>query len=1455
MGFRHKVTTRARWLPPVFWSLSLTAERVCMYIGWLAIIALQTAFYLAVGLTIFGIFPIACIAIGGLTYPIFSEQNTILDWSADVGNAVETAFNLFQSIVKDLLDCKESLVELWETWVTLILGVVSRVYKAIKNVVAPALPDIFTWTRQAYRTERELRELEMEHNLREMLDQFEIRMREELPRISPEMRQPYLDMMRGYLYELAKAKSGVRQSPRITILPTELCDVITGAMDFFIGFLDIFGDFFLALLDGLIALFDLNTGVFSESFIAALVQLLIVDILVQLPFTPCFIDPNSLTSGSPGDILDAFRAQVVKRLLSCLCAFRYQNPGIMDPFLSPLPGGDPVPDNPGVAIAGCLCFNPTISLAGATDPIDVLIKCLGIDVLISAFQSFISTLQDTFVPLFNNLQNAFNNLQGLYYALQSAFYDLLDFANFLDDLLRRRRRRAAPDTEGSEPVDVGEAKRERANAHSAKRAGWAAELERLTNATLFRNRIIDEFILQMSNQTYVQERLSNPQTRALHTLMKPATITVGALLNQMRLNGETIRRNMTSSETRDKTRGLMARLIERLPEDSRFTKWYEAFAQRYGNDTQPHVQTIHRAVTSLSVVAASHLRANYHQFELGQRLDDVDFEGLVRAVFALSPIVRARRAPDQHAGLRKVEAASKLWIGAQLGSESLHRVADALIAKYGANDNGTRQGVIYASIAMRGHADIAEIMERFNVTEADLGDIAREARTKKEEVRTQNVERMSRLFLLENHIREEWMIFSEDVADAYQMGEDGHTGKRIIAVAIAIGIGGAASAVSIAGFAVGIGLSFGMTIVVGLFAPLLAALVAFFPFLLNLFLHAAVGIAINTMPNSPDRPNAWDAGITSYIKAGTTVIVQSYFFGWNLPTLQNLMSEWSDITVDSLQYLVGYTFHEMSGKFPLPLGRWINAPPPPVDEDGRIIIGLDTYFLEMILFCPYKEPCYDDAPYGIPCVCPGTPSRLGTVRPPAPCETPGYRRCWPYIQFRVNLDPVDVQVQLEGKCDELDGFSFPDVRPWDLPVFNQNGYNRTWFLSSEFRMFLLTLLGVALVRLRFLVRLLFYGFTIKWTGVFITFAGALWIIPTLPLQLIAVATVYSNAILGPVREAGLWTINTMDRNQDLIIMGPVATETLRWIRFDNYQTIPPFGAPTARDWACGLLGGPPLLIGIGVAMLTFLVISSFILNLSWLWAVGVFIDFVLLPINLLVFTLQVLIINMALYRNRIYLERSGPAALARIGAGFDENDRKRRSGTRKAVFRRTIGAHIVGSDEALLGVQTATRFPMVHHDCAPVYTIGSDLMIYRRAPETALPFSVVGCRPEPEHWLWTEARVVLRALHSTLMAVPTIMTRGWADALDHGMFSVRNVARWGSARDSFHGDAHHWVVLDKHVPHTERSVFPVEHYLFGPSGANILDHENVVVADPDAFHMRLPYEDLAVYENAYGQLV
>ena len=1458
MGNGERVVTKARWLPPVFWSLALTAQRMCLYIGWLLLIMVQTLVYIAIATTVFGLLPVLCFAIGGLTYPIFSEQDTVLSWTADVGNAVETAFNLFQDIVHDLLECKESLVELWNTWITLILGVVARVYKAVKNIVAPSLPDIFTWTRQAYRTERELRELEVEQNLREMMDQFEVRMREDLPRIHPSMQKEYLSMMRGYLYNMARTKAGLRSSVRITILPTELCDVITGVFDFFIGFLDIFGDFFIALLDGILLIFDQTSGAFSESFIFVLVQLLIVDILRQIPFTKCFIDPDSLTSNDPIDILNAFRDQVAQRLIACLCAFRYQNPGIMDPFLSPLPGGDPVPSNIGVALGGCFCFNPTVSLATINDPVDLLIKCLGIDVLISAFQSFISTLQNTFIPLFNNLQNAFSSLQGLYYSLESAFHDLLDFANHLDDLLRRRRRRSVPDAEPA--VDEGEHVRARANAHSAKRASWAAELERLTNATLFRNRIIDEFVMQMSNQTYVEAELQKPGRQALMNMMKPATMTAGAMLNQMRMNGDAIYRNLSSPTTKDQARGVMARLVERMPGDARFRSWYEGFSERYGNDTLPHVRVVHKALTGLAVLAASHLRVDYHPFEFERRMDEVDVEGLVRAVYALSPIVRARRAPTaQSSGLRKVEAVAKVWMGTQLGPDALSRVADALIEKYGANDTGTRAGVIYVASSMRDHTDLAEVMRRFNVTAADLDVIHARAHAQKTELKKENEERASMLFSLETHVREEWMDLKGEVADAYFQGEGVSHGKRIIAVAIAVGVGGFASAVSVAGFAVGVGLTAGGTILIGLLAPLLAVLVAFFPFLLNLVLHMGIGVAINTLPSSPDRPNAWDGGITSYIKSATTLIIQSYFFGWDLGNLQTLMGDWADTTVNSLQYVAGHTFHYMSGRFPLPLGRYIQAPAPPVDEDGALAVGLDVYFLDMVILCPHLEPCMDDGPYGIDCVCPETPSRLGTRRPAAPCTSPGYRRCWPYIQTGVNIDPIDLEIEIDGQCDDLDNFSFSDVRPWAQPIFSVHGYSQSWFLSAEFGGLLLTILAVARRRLQFVTRLLVRGFTIPWTGAFVPILGAVWVIPSPPLQLIAMATVYSNAILGPVHESALWLIDTMDANQDLYLFGPVAAEALDWVRFDNHAAFPPFGKPVARDWVCAGTGVPPLLIGLGLSIVAVAAAVAMLLNLSWLMAIGIIIDFVLLPLNLVIFTVHVLIINAAMYRNRVFLARNGPAALARIGAALDDgSEASSRKSRRKAVFRRTIGAHIIGSDPDARTIQTGSLFRQVHRDCTPVYPLGSGLMVYRHEDPVGLPVTVAGAgRLAPQGGLWHEFVSVLRALHSTLMALPTILTRGLADAMDHGCLSVRRTAAWAKSPldPVIAGDAHHWVVLDKYVPETERDAFPIERYLFGPDGRNVLDYQNIVIADPDAFHMRLAHEDLAVYEDHLGALI
>jgi hypothetical protein len=1317
---------------------------------------------------LFYFFVLLFLALSFGTYPIQANQAPVLKFLVDVTKVAQDGWNLVAGLIQQILDCKEILVDLWNTIMHLIASVVKRVFNAVNTVLNLGLPPLFGWAERGYLLERELERHEKQNILRQVTEEFMGRANATLAQVDPRYHHIYLDKVQRHILRTAARRAGV--SARITILPSEFCDLVLGVFDFFIGLLSIFSDYFLFFLDLILGAYDAINGDFTESFLFLFVRSLLLEIFKEIPLTECLIDTDVI-GDSAGSIPQSALNDVPRRIIACLCPWRYKNPLNFPSFLTPGNVGDVVPSNPGVAIFGCICPNPSVSLTSTTNIQTLFFRCLGLDLLVNQFNEFkrqFDILKERFEEVFEDLGELLTDildLRGLYDALKSAY-------DFLEGLLPRRRSEggAGPVLPSTEQLDRRLADR--------LRMFEAMDLQR-------------EMMKQLTNQTYVDEMGERRGMQAMQSMM---TLAVEASRNGKRI----AEKFQASGDT------IFQRVLARLPERDAFRQFYERMQQRGGAQRAEHVQAFRRGLESLLDVAKGHIGARGSRDELETRLDSVDMVSFVRAVYALSGRDERMRAPP---GLRALDAAGSMLIGTMFGPDQMRRAARRVHERYG-SDPAARDGVRFAARYVQHPEGLRGVMRQFNLTEADVARVHREVRQETREMKAENAARLSYLGDIRNYAASEFVQYVDGVHYAYYDYSAAHMTGRVIVVGVFLVGGAATAAVSVAGFALGVGLAAGATILVGVLAPLIIFATLFFQYTLTLVSHIAAGILVNALPALPDSPYMFDI-ITPYIEAAKGPVTRSFFFGFTLDDAVELALSFGEITAKHAEYIGAWTLAYATGKWPLPLGRYIKTRDPLINENGEMDESFPEFIIDGILYCPQDTPCLDDGDCGgADCVCPGTPSRLGTERPANPCTGGmGKCRCWPFIQERVNVQTLQVDLNLDPQCDIAYGFDPADISIYLDPLFQEKGWSLAFVLSRNFWTFSLKFLQVGISFLRFTFRRAVVGGFVKWNAVFVPLAGTLFLLPSGPLRVVAIVALAANTLTPTVRETALFFIDVLERGAELPLVGVAAEYLLTWLRFPNYQAFPPFGEPAANDWICFVLNISSVFYILAILLLTAIIVSGLLLSGFVGFAIAVLVDVVLLPLNLLWFIFRAFISTALMYNTGMMAQgalRSGapaepPPPIYRYTA-------KPADAAPARLF--------VGSPLARAGVLSTAG------------AIDAGGVAFVRAS------SVPRGRGEP--W-W---RALLLAGAGIWMGLWRWGTLGWRDAWRHGPLRVRG-GRTGRASDC--------VVFTSDVPAEHRAGFPMDLYMNTHWGRTVHEIPGVVAVDSRMINTAWSDEALSVY--------
>jgi hypothetical protein len=1301
------------------------------------------------------------------SYGIFANQDPIMETLVRITKTIGEAWNFIQSLVQPLLDCKEPLVQLYNRFWELLFSVLKRIFIAVDAVFGLNFPNPWDWAaRSVSEFEDTLERLRYEEELERTIDEWERGGHARIHEYNPTAHSALLSMFRMRILKTAAERAG-RNKARIQLIPAQLCQLIARTFNFIIGVLSIFSDYFLILLNALIGAFEFLTGEFNENFLFIFVQTIIIEILRQIPFTECFVSNESLESNSIVTVTEAIANQIARRLASCACALRYKNPLGIDPILSPVPGGDDVPQNTFMAWAGCLCVNPRVSVNGLSNVGEYIIKCTEIDRVIDEARSIKNELEGGIQATVTFLQNSVNFLEGRWNDLRSDVEGLITEIERVRGLIPGQR---------NVPSDFD----------TKSMNARTREARRFLNAVDFQA----ELTRQLFNQTYVDEMNERPGVRTAQTM---ASIAV-----------HSARLFATKAEetSRQAPRTVMEVVMSRLPEEHSMRTFWAQLEERSGPERAEHVRAFHRGTDEFLRIAGPFLRGETSSEEMGRAIDAIDMESVVRAVDALNGPKERAAAP---AVIRSLDVAGTLVINSLGGEHNFKLSAQRLLQTYGSTE-AVASGVRAVQWALAGRPGYKDVMRMFNLTHEDVERAHGEAREELHQKMAKNKERLRLVTSIKNYAVDNYARYVDNVYHEYERHSGATMGTRVIVVGVFAVAGGLTATVTVAGFAVGAALGAVGTLLIGLVGPLLPFLILNLPYLLTVVSNIAVGVVISLLPDSPDKPRAFDF-FGPFIDAVIGPITTSFFFGFQQSDIDNLVSDWSAITRDALEYLTAFTIAYATGKWPLPLGRYIKARDPLVDEDGRMDESILDYLLNAIVYCPHKRACFRDSDCGFAdCVCPDNPSRLGTLRPDAPCLAEGKCRCWPFIQERIGIQTLQYDLVLDPQCDVLYGYEPEDIKIWNIQAFAENGFTLRFLLNREFWVLVYRMLIIGLGGFRFTVRRAVLGGFIKWEAVVLPLAGAMFFLPAPILQFVALLTIATNTLSGPAQETALFFIDFFERNQDAPLVGAAFSEALTWLRFPNYMLYPPFGLPANNDWICLFLNLSAFLLLLAALVLGIALLASFVLAGGVGLTLAAFADFFLIWLNLLYFIARSIIVTAILNRDDML---STPAM--RTGTRLYRYTARRRMPTE--------GRMITGAPLSAIGIHSTTD------------AIRGGGVAFLRTGASA--------KGAPAKVPW--GTVVWRTAKGTFWSLPRWATVGWADAWRHGPLRFRPV------EDADRGVT--CVVFDGATPDDEIGVFPLHRYIYSHRDEPLDRFGNIVPVNEKIVGRRWDDEWAAQYSS------
>ncbi|HKB52370.1 MAG TPA: hypothetical protein VKD22_00105 [Ramlibacter sp.] len=1233
------------------WYPAQMVWKVFVYAMYAIFIGLFTLFSTAAWLFATKALYILLIALGTAMLPIQIEQDVWFGFATDVGNEVGIIADNILAIVEDLIECAQPFLNFLNQPIRFVLGII--------NVITDGA--LFPWARNVARGERYLRQLEVERELERIAPIFYREAQVAVGNMTdPAMQLMYLQS----IYKTMRQRAEVRvrremgAEERYSVIPSVLCDIIAAFFNFLIDLLTIVGtaveDFVKLLLN------FFNGDGFDASFLFIFVQFIAKEILSQIPFTQCFINPDDLaTATSPEQILQLFEDQTPKRLISCICPWAYDNPLHFPCVIHPC---DVVPSNPGTAIIKCICFLPGANIQTDDDPIDAAKKCTGFYELLALFQSFYNYVQDVVLAAVNGLITAYNYLYGQFQSLLSDFQNLLDDFSSLQDALPRDMPTRNPEVEA-----------ERKARHAAMREKWANVLmpESVRNAITRLPVLLNETAVMLeSSQRGAQRRRefarsldtdirgAPPSREAMERMQRVATSSVIMAIGLGRQMADQMRAFSVRGNATAKMRESLAERVRTVPESQFLRDFAENVTATYGPEAGEPTRRILNGVRALAETLVWSILAPPGEAtvpRIADRLRDAGLREAIPAVGALARHIRMTRGETQlDRDLRDAGDSAALWSARYFGGEAEYRrMAARMRQGRGEPDIGDRDAWI-KEIVEETKAEIAATRQRRGeaapftqlLHERHRRDLA--TAIDPGEVLGRGWGYASDTFRVE--VADQWRDWKSEVQLSWERAHFSwsapvDTSERFLVVAIAI-VGGAATVgVALFGFSIGVGLTFLATIGVALIGPILLFMSLFFLPIFEMVIDAAVNNVLNTVQTQTRYHDFFTPKILIFLD----LVAQSFTDGYQLADLQTALSDVGDSLLQDLNWIAAFQIRRVMCRWPLPAPPYTCPPLPLVDDKGEMIGTVWDWFTDIIFF-NQDATCasYDDCIGHGRCRCSINPADSNEWRqrdgtPDVPCidgslNAVGKCTSWPLLPEGLYLPSIQLQINIDPQCEAEYGYSISKIRYFDGPEFQKyfttpGAQKWRYFFTAEFFNNLWGGFSIWVASARFLLRRIIYGATISWSGLAFFIVGALFFVPGLAVVGIPILTFAANSLTPFLNNVGTWLIDFSSAHTGTVLVGPLFSHALLWARFPNYAAYPPFGKPEAGDWLCFIADLPSTLIVTGLIII--LIPFVFGAALFAIWALFFTLDVLLFPVWYAIYILSLVIHTTILARRNI----------------------------------------------------------------------------------------------------------------------------------------------------------------------------------------------------------------------------
>lgn len=438
-GKRKPLYRRA---PALFWpsifGLALFSKTVVIYIYWFFRVTARLLLIATLATLLLSFIPVALTVAGVATLNLQASQEAWLGVATDVGEEAVSAAQFFVSLLQEIWLCKEPVIQFVNLVITIVLAAISRLTQAIA-LVFPGAPILFEWARAAS-AERMLLEVEVERHVASMRPLIDEEISAALKELPPDQHPMYIEYRLRKAYRDARRTVGANMTAnqRFDILPDVLCDAIAELFGFLIDVLEIAADFIFGFLDLILDAWQAAGGQFDENFLFYFALYVLVAVLRVLPIAECFVDPDDLEGlTDPIEIFNVVFSQTVVRLFGCLCPWAYNGP-LSD--IIPCQFGSACnvyPEEFGTRLIKCFCFLPGQVPDVDDDPIEALLTCTGIDLIVDALLEAVAFVENVVLVIIDGLQIAVNWLINRFNDLRNAFEDLLDVVEGIEDALPR----------------------------------------------------------------------------------------------------------------------------------------------------------------------------------------------------------------------------------------------------------------------------------------------------------------------------------------------------------------------------------------------------------------------------------------------------------------------------------------------------------------------------------------------------------------------------------------------------------------------------------------------------------------------------------------------------------------------------------------------------------------------------------------------------------------------------------------------------------------------------------------------------------------------------------------------------------------------------------------------------------------------------------------------------------